>query len=330
MRGASLCATLVLLAALAVPARAEVTADVVSLADGTEIVGLVIQQEPGKFVTIRLPDGSQQTLSWSEIKRVTLAPRASVAPAPPVTTAPPAVAPPAVAPPAVAPAPAGPTTNLSLTPEGASLTMRQESVLVVDQPGNVSFGLHAGYAFSGAAFKNGFFVSPLGVTLGFNLLAGQQFPGADGGVWNGIVIEPTVAYTGGMGQLPATLGGQSGDELLIQIVRYGGFIGWELLSFGPMEKVDDLRLQSGIGLRVGAFLGGAFTWTHLSANGPLSGWKMIISEATSNDFTWAPQVAFLLPSRNEGTSHVRVGTIYASVYPTSDGATVTAGIDVSF
>ena len=68
----------------------------------------------------------------------------------------------------------------------------------------------------------------------------------------------------------------------------------------------------------------------MESKGPLSNWKSVVSEATNNDFAWAPQIGLLLPSRNEGTSHVRSALIYASVYPSSASVLVTAGATFSF
>lgn len=51
------------------------TEDVVVLKDGTSISGRVLKKEDGKFVVIRTPDGGEQTIAWTNVERVVLAPR---------------------------------------------------------------------------------------------------------------------------------------------------------------------------------------------------------------------------------------------------------------
>jgi hypothetical protein len=64
--------------------------DTVVMVDGTTIVGRVVKQEPGSFVTIALPSGEERTLAWSRIAEVKIAPKAAVeAPAAPSASAPP-------------------------------------------------------------------------------------------------------------------------------------------------------------------------------------------------------------------------------------------------
>lgn len=49
--------------------------DVVVLADGSQLSGTIIQQQPGQFVVIQTQDGTQHTLVWTQLQRVIVAPR---------------------------------------------------------------------------------------------------------------------------------------------------------------------------------------------------------------------------------------------------------------
>lgn len=64
---------------IALPAAA----DTIEFNDGTRRTVDVVQQEPGKSITILLDDGSTQTISWSEIRRLTLSPEHGEALRPP-------------------------------------------------------------------------------------------------------------------------------------------------------------------------------------------------------------------------------------------------------
>lgn len=54
-------------------ARTAVAEDRVLLKDGTSITGTVLQSVPGQFVTVRRADGVVDTVSWDEVRRITVA-----------------------------------------------------------------------------------------------------------------------------------------------------------------------------------------------------------------------------------------------------------------
>jgi hypothetical protein len=73
--------------------------DIVDLSDGSQIVGIVTKQEPGKYIAIVTASGEQHMIPWSRLKP---APTPS---APPTASAVPVAAPPPPPPPPPAPKP---------------------------------------------------------------------------------------------------------------------------------------------------------------------------------------------------------------------------------
>ncbi len=243
---------------------AEPPLDVVHLADGTRVEGLVVKQEPGQFVTVRTPDGRESTFAWSEVRRVEIAPRPT-APEPGAPPAAPAPQPAPAEPPAKAAAP--PVLDCAATPldprcsgGAAILDCRATpddprcaaappgSLLIADRtvairpPRRLLFQALVGGAFnfgtkSDLQIYSGGFEAGLSVLYG---LAGP-LPPPTGGNFFGLSVEPTAAVFGG-GMVFG--GGDFGSGTVM--VRGGVNIGAVWLRLGAIDRYE--LEQTGIGV----------------------------------------------------------------------------------
>jgi len=303
--------------------------DTVDLKDGTQVKGEVIKQEPGKFVVVKLPDGSQQVLSWDDIKRVTTAPRAQPQPG---TVSPPPVAPP------VAPAP---TTTTDLQKDGVKITQESDCaagergvecrekrslqagaggiglgvstqrVTAVKEPPNSSFnfGIQGGFMYGTKLKGDGpsFSIYGGGAEVSIKGLIGpDKFPGPSGGSWSGAFINPGVGFYGA-GMIWTVNDKTDGAGMVMTNV--GVSAGYQFLKF--KEMVSTTLQQSGWGLGGGI----RAAWQNTKV--------MQSTTVTSNDFSWGPVFELTFPDYNAGTAHLARGFFNIMVLPTGDFLFVT-------
>lgn len=120
---------------VAASAHAQANDDEVDLVDGSVLHGRVTAQVPGSYVLVQTPDGKTQSITWSQVKRVS----ASVAPTTSVPASPPAPVP--------SPSPAPVAID---EPRGNVEVAHRRPV-----PVHFEGGLRVGYSFSNGDYASG-------------------------------------------------------------------------------------------------------------------------------------------------------------------------------
>lgn len=217
---------------------AAIPADEVVLVDGTVLVGLVEKQEPGKFVVIKLADGSEQTLTWDQIKSVKQAPRG------PATE-------PTHAPDAPAPATSAPLTANVQSSSGEALTF----TLAPPPTYAVNFALGG---FSQYANVDSLYLPGGGVDMSVQGLIGlTDFPDRHGGNWNTIRVDGYFQIHGG-GLIYDGNSNANGGFLALN----GGIgLGYSYLH---MRDLDLDYKQRGLGVAITWRLGEQQMWTFVN------------------------------------------------------------------
>jgi hypothetical protein len=353
------------LAALVVTSfSAGAAADVVTLKDGTKIDGRIVTLHPGKDVVVELADATRRTIEWADVREIELPPAKVATPetAPP----PPLVAP--APPPGKTGAADGKgkgkkkkkkdtsTTNVDLDPNnpnatfhgesdcsesededctavtdgsigkgGVGLSYSEESVKDVDKPkhGSTNFALSAS-AIGG--FGDNITMVGGNAALSVRMLMGSQFPGKTGGSWFGVFLEPTFSGGGtaitikipaqcfptGFGGSYCTTATKQTDGAGIIISTMGAGLQW--MYFGSRDAKT--KKQSGFGIALGGVVGYQKTFAK-GDNSPGSA-------------TYGPQLSFLFPSYNAGTTSFSSFQLNFFVLPTKDFVLVLGGLQYSF
>jgi len=258
----------------------------------------------------------------------------------PTTTAPPTQAPA----PTPAPAPAG-SSNVDLTPSGAHADMERDCATnPQDERCTEKSKIDVGKAGLGASYKKetvervkeppstavnvaldvggGTILGLSNVSIGFasadlkvKILAGGQFPGTDGGSWNGVILEPQVSLLAAVISYSAPqiiAGAQFPGKTTTDVTfgfQAGGAVGWQFLTFGAMNE-NNLK-QHGFGLELGGYLG-------MTGINPPSGSMQI-------NASYGPVVGLTFPTYNAGTASYSSFAITLFVLPTGDGSVLVSG-----
>jgi hypothetical protein len=299
--------------------------DKVYLVDGTLLTGTVVRQDPGKFVIIRLADGRETTINWSDVKLVETGPRAPAA-APAATPSAPA------APPAGG-IPQGPGTTTTTTDVGTQGLHYDETTDCTQNPGQdkcsaekkvdvTGKGLNIGYHKETVravksprdsavifAVDGGFMIgTPLkgdskfaiyggGADFNVRYRFGATFPGPEGGSWSGYGID---GMAGVYGAGVVYDGGGAG----LLMLNAGATVGYQYFYFSAMDP-DSLK-QKGFGF----FLG---------ARGGVANTKVFSNETVSStDFQYGPQIELSFPQYNFGTAERAAFFLNVAVLPTGD------------
>jgi hypothetical protein len=278
----------------AAPAAAPAAGDSVDLNDGTHLAGQIVSQEPGKYVVIRLGNGSQQTIMWGDVRRVTMGPpqpAAAPAPAPaPTPSAAPATATATAAPVAPATATGGPgvPSVRTSTGEAVQFTLAPPPKYII----NFAIGGNAEYSsYASATFVGG------GMEIGAHSIIGiKPFPDTHGGDWQGIMLQGFLQPHGG--------GIINGDASGGYFQLFGGIgAGYTYM------RIRDLDLdysQRGWGIAVTYRLGADNTWVWASGCGSSSC-------GNGGGFAHGPAFQFLLPSYAAHRGVLSYGWINANV-----------------
>jgi hypothetical protein len=233
-------------------------------------------------------------------------------PAPTSTAAPPPAPVPTLAnPPGSTPAPPADTTGKTTVDVGAGgLTATKETAERVKEPPSSTVNV----AFD---FGGGTILGIKDITLGFvnldlkvKILAGGQFPGSDGGSWNGIFVEPQASLMlliDSYSQPTVLAGAQFPGKNTTDVIfgfQAGAAVGWQFLTFGPMSE-GGLK-QHGFGLALGGYLGAT------GINPPQGSMQINAS--------YGPEVVLSFPTYNAGTASYKAFNVTLFVLPSGDGS----------
>jgi hypothetical protein len=283
------------------PAPATLGWDIVVLRDGTTVYGRVLEQTPGSFVVVALPDGRKQTFGWGAIASVSIAPAAAAGPGtvPDAMTADPRNA------------PYGSTVDCSrsadercrqqangqLGQSGLSVSLQGQSVQRrLDSPPSydLGFALEANFMY-GRSTGDDMEITLIGGgwLVGMRGVFGGQLPGEEGGSWSGLGLDATLHVQQGSGSVEA-----AGQEFDVKqtTTAIGGQIGYQYLHFGPLDPVD--LKQSGVGLFFGARVAYQSSETEDGGEG-------------SSGTAYGPVLSLSFPSYNAGTTSMSRWTISA-------------------
>ena len=195
---------------------------------------------------------------------------------------------------------------------GLSVSYRQENVERVKTPpsATTNFSVDVGGGTL-LGLPNGMSMAFLISNIRMRILAGAQFPGPKGGIWNGIVLEPSVAIMSVFVSLPDNGFGTGGTSSTVLGFQLGGTLGWQIMSFGKMDE-SSLK-QSGVGFMVGGYAG---------ATG--------IASVGGGDMMWnasyGPAIALSFPSYNAGTASYSAFSITGMVLPTGSSTLLMASL----
>jgi hypothetical protein len=234
-----------------VPAAPPASVDVVYLNDGTSLSGFIVKREPGKFVTIRTTDGGEQTLDWSIVQRISIAPRAGQAEAPSIP--PPALVPPPAAPASSAPVASPPAATVPVAAPSIGEPPLSESAPPSEFARRPHSFVKVGLEVFETYQRFGPFSSlGLGLELATRGLIGLgNFPGGAGGGWSSLAIS---AFVRGWG----AFGWDDSDSLAeLASVSGGGTLGYSYMHFGGL---NDENKQAGIGFMASFRLGYQGLW----------------------------------------------------------------------
>jgi hypothetical protein len=222
--------------------------------------------------------------------------------------------------------------NVKIDKHGLKFGWSKESVTRVKTPpsSSVNFSLDGSFVYGritmkllGSSSTSEFYGG--GVSLGAKTLFGQQFPGADGGSWFGVGIDPAVAVSGSGGKInipaitidsytePAS--SQGFGELIVD----GGVsavVQW--LYFGGMDPTT--LKQSGFGLNVGYHLGVQYSDFFSSGS----------SGSSSTSVSQGPVFGMTFPDYNAGTAKLQRTYIQGMIIPTSNLLVVTIAAGFAF
>jgi hypothetical protein len=204
---------------------------------------------------------------------------------------------------------------------GIHASFHQDSVTAVKTPpsGTVGLTLNGSFVYGTTTKKtNGdFTIVGGGAQLGLRMQVGlNPFPGAEGGVWSGFVLQPTAAFQG-MSASTGSSGGGASTSIGMTLLDLGGTAGFELLSFGSLDSTS--LKQKGWGVFAGYHA--AWAQTNMFVQG---------QSTSSNDFSQGPVLELLFPDYNAGTAHVQRGYIEFMLLPIKDFLYVTAGFGFQF
>jgi hypothetical protein len=147
------------------------------------------------------------------------------------------------------------------------------------------------------------------------ILAGGQFPGADGGSWNGVILEPSASLMAVFMSMsmPQTIAGATfqgpAQSSTVWGFQAGGAVGWQFMYFGSLN--EDTLKQHGFGLEIGGYVGA----TGIS----------VPQASLQVNASYGPVVGFTFPSYNAGTASYSSFSITLFVLPTADGSVLMSG-----
>ena len=224
--------------------------------DGTTLSGTVLKQEFGKYVVIQMADGSQQTLDWSTVKRVSTGPRSAGATAP-----------------AAMPGQTGTPTVRTATGEAVTFTLAPVPKYSIN------------FAFAGmleySSFGNQSMAGGGMEFAGFGIIGLTPFPDTHGGSWQGIAVQAFLRPWGG-----GIFGGDSSQQGGGFFSLNGGIgAGYSYL------KINDIDLdysQRGIGFQA--------TWRFADENFWLFGLGNNSGAVNLSSFAHGPWIAVLFPT----------------------------------
>ena len=342
-------------------------ADAVVLNDGARIDGRIVAMTPGKEVVLELPDATRKTIAWADVRQIELPPGATAnpdaAPPPSLGKAKPEAGQGATADGAktkdgakkknkkkdtsktnvdVGDGDVSATyhaesdcsesddedceavTDASVNKGGVGLSYSEESVKDVDKPkhGSTNFALSAS-AIGG--FGDNITMAGGTAAISVRMLLGSKFPGKTGGSWFGVFFEPTFSGGGtaitvkipqecfGSGAfrtcVPAS--SQSSGSGII-IATFGAGLQW--MYFGSRDPKT--KKQSGFGIALGG----------------VAGYQKTFSKGNNDSgaATYGPQLSFLFPKYNAGTTSFSSFQLNFFVLPTKDFVLVLGGLQYSF
>ena len=338
--------------------------DTVVLKDGTKVEGTILQQTPGQFVIIRLLDGSERTLSWDKVSESIVVPKANSegpgtktvvaakadqngaaitrtvdckgAPGDPACheqmSASIGKGGPQAAYVAEADCSEHPEresckerTALDLSGAGVSASYTKETITKVKDPPssavNLAIDLGGGGIVGGSSGSSAAFLS---ADLKLRLFIGGRYPGAEGGSWHGLALEPSAAILAVFASAPSAsssdsysssyvpAGASSSKTSALLGVQIGGTVGYQYFHFSKQEA--ETPKQSGFGLLLGAFAGGTGIQ---SGSGSQSSLKWSPS--------YGPVIGISFPRYNPGTARYSAFSLTAMVLPTGEAGTLVAG-----
>jgi hypothetical protein len=161
--------------------------------------------------------------------------------------------------------------------------------------------------------------------LSVPILLGGKFPGATGGSWFGIKIEPFVGFSATFGSIQEpSVDGYGGGNASINELAWltGGKAFLQYLHFGTLD--EKTLKQSGFGIGLGGSVGVQGTTTQVSMNGQSS------PSTSSTDSSIGPAFALTFPSYNAGTAHYSATNIIFLVVPTGSATIATVSAAFSF
>lgn len=208
-------------------------------------------------------------------------------------------------------------TAINVGAGGASASFTEETVTKVATPPSSALNLALDLGGGGivGASGGGPGAAFLLLDMKVRFLAGGKFPGAKGGSWAGMAIEPAVSLLavfvdGGPSSGTATCPSCTTTTLLG--VQLGGTLGFQYLHFGKLEE-GSLK-QAGFGLLLGAYAGGTGIQTGTGAEQTMT-WTP----------TYGPVIGLSFPSYNAGTAHYAALSITAMILPMGDAGTLMSG-----
>lgn len=304
-----LAALLSLSVALASPASAQ-GADTsgpgrVVLKDGGEIAGMILSQQAGQFVVIKTLEGAVRTLAWDLIREVVVYPSNAATPA--SHQAMPAYV-----------APAADTrqhTSVDPASRGSGFTLTTETVTRRAEPRSGSSNFSADFS-SMYGYGDGFSMTALGVGLGMKNLFGDQFPGDEGGSWNGFALDLNLnlSYAVVSIEVPTEVfqdeTSTETNEESVLVTGANVAFGWQFLAFGAL---DERTLEQG---GFGVALKYRFGLTKVSDQ--------------DGQFTHGPSLDLTFPKYNVGTADFSSSYLSFLVLPTENFTIISVAFGGAF
>jgi hypothetical protein len=322
------------------PAAAGASPDIVLLADGSQVQGRIVNEVPGQMVVVDAIDGRRHVIPWNGIARIIRSGAPQLQGTPNTQQA--GVDPQgrqlgaqyqhdcAVDPSHEICKQQG---GVQVGPGGLQAGWSQETLTAVKEPrsGSVDFAIDGSFlygTFSGEAIAGqelDFEIYGGGVSVGFKILTGKQFPGPEGGGWLGFFIDPMLSVQGAGGEM--TIPEQSIGTVTVPEFRQGfGMLlinggasgGLQWMRFGKMDP-QTLK-QGGFGLNAGYRIGMQFSQMYVEGG----------SGDGQTDFSHGPVFGLSFPSYNAGTAQLSRAYLQAMILPTGDFLMITVAGGYAF